>query len=378
MKILCIAPLPPPTTGHSLASEALVQDLSPYHTVETVDLSTRHATVGAARMNRYGEVLRIVRNVWRKRKWADVIYFTISESFGGNLKDLLIYGLCRQRLSHMFVHLHGGSIKRLLFDHHPWLRALNKRFLREVGGVIITGDSHAEVFAGLVEPEKIHVVPNFAADELFATEDEITDKFAMPGQLRVVYLSGLEQKKGYLELARAYSVLSPEEQRLIRIDFAGLFDDTTANQESFLALIAASPNLTYHGVVQGQQKRELLRDAHIFCLPTMHFEGQPISILEAYASGCVVLTTCPPGILDIFEDGVNGFRIPEASPQSIAAQLTGLAGKRKGLGEIGLRNRQIFAEKYRRTEFSNRLRAIVEGDVGLPVAEYPARVTLEI
>jgi glycosyltransferase involved in cell wall biosynthesis len=365
MKILCIAPLPPPMTGHSLASQAFVEDLSSYYTIEAVDLSTSHSMVGADRMNRYGEVLRIVRNVWRKRNWPDTIYFTISESLGGNIKDLLIYGICRKKLPGMFVHLHGGSLKRLLFDHHPWLRALNKRFLARVAGVIITGHSHAKVFAGMVEPEQIHVVPNFAEDELFADKDEIKNKFTADGPLRVLYLSGLERKKGYFELARANFLLSPELRAGIRIDFAGQFDDTKANRESFLANINAAQNMTYHGVVHGEKKKALLRQAHVFCLPTMHFEGQPISILEAYASGCVVLTSCPPGILDIFADGVNGFEIEKVSPDSIAASLHKIMKRRGDLFTIARHNRRIAAEKYRRTTFCARMRGIIEAEMVL-------------
>jgi glycosyltransferase involved in cell wall biosynthesis len=41
----------------------------------------------------------------------------------------------------------------------------------------------------------------------------------------------------------------------------------------------------------------------------MYYEGQPISILEAYAAGCIVVTTGQPGILDIFKPYLNGYEI---------------------------------------------------------------------
>ena len=72
--------------------------------------------------------------------------------------------------------------------------------------------------------------------------------------------------------------------------------------------------------VEGEEKRNLLKQSHIFCLPTFHkFEGQPISILEAYASGCIVLTTANGGINEIFKNGTNGFLVnmdkPERKPE---------------------------------------------------------------
>jgi glycosyltransferase involved in cell wall biosynthesis len=63
----------------------------------------------------------------------------------------------------------------------------------------------------------------------------------------------------------------------------------------------------YHGdssaciIVDGPGKKNLFSEAHIFCLPTYYpYEGQPIAILEAFASGCVVITTNHSGISDFF------------------------------------------------------------------------------
>lgn len=77
-----------------------------------------------------------------------------------------------------------------------------------------------------------------------------------------------------------------------------------------MSKISKIKNIFYYGVVSGEKKRELLWDAHIFCLPTYYkFEAQPLAILEAYASGCVVLTTPQGGIKDIFINEKNGLYI---------------------------------------------------------------------
>lgn len=360
MKILFIAPLPPPLTGHSLASEVLAGDLSKFHQVERVNLSKGARSKEAQRSNRAVEVAKILLEVSSKRRGNDVLYLTISESLGGNLKDLLIYTICRRSLSKMYIHLHGGSIGRLLFDRYKMLSSLNKMFIARLAGVIISGDSHLPIFDGVIPSEKIHVVPNFANDDLFVTEEQVVEKFSKDRPLRVLYISGLEQKKGYNDLAEAYLNLDETLQESIRIDFAGRFDDPEENQNAFLRNIARAKQMHYHGIVDNATKLDLFSRAHAFCLPTSHLEGQPISILEAYAAGCVVLTTTPPGILDIFRDGENGLGIASASPQTIKSTLEKMVQQRDRLLEIGLNNNRTASEKYRSSTFNRRLRQIIE------------------
>ncbi len=72
----------------------------------------------------------------------------------------------------------------------------------------------------------------------------------------------------------------------------------------------------------GDGRRDYLREAHVFCLPSYYpFEGQPVSILEAYASGCVVVTTDQGGIRDVFREGENGLWVAKASVDDLVVKL---------------------------------------------------------
>jgi glycosyltransferase involved in cell wall biosynthesis len=244
---------------------------------------------------------------------------------------------------------------------------LNKIFIQRLAGVIISGESHLPIFNQIIDREKIHIIPNFASNDLFVSEQQIIEQFSNDQPLRILYLSGLERKKGYNELADAYLKLDPESRGSIQIDFVGRFYDSEADKKMFLEKIAGAGNIHYHGVVDNSQKQEFLLKAHAFCLPTSHLEGQPISILEAYASGCVVLTTCPPGILDIFTSGVNGFGIRDGSAESVKLALETVIDNREGLLQIALNNRRTAGEQYRTAKFNARLRAILETP-GSPLA----------
>lgn len=369
MRILLIAPVPPPITGHSLATRVFLDDLSRAHMVEVVNLTKDSTKDGEISLKRILEVAAILKETWRLRKNADVLYLTISESFAGNVKDIFIYLICLKKLSRMYIHLHGGSIGSLLFDRHKVVSYLNKVFIRKLAGVIISGNSHLNIFGSMIPRNKIHIVPNFASDYLFVSEEEIRAKFSNTQPLRILYLSSLQEKKGYNELADAYLKLDHRLRLSIRIDFAGRFE-TESHKEAFLKKIADAGQIHFHGIVDDAEKKLLFSKAHIFCLPTTFLEGQPISILEAYASGCVVLTTCQPGILDVLTLGVNGFGLQDGSPDSIKEALEKILKHPEGLLKIAIVNRRTAGQKYRTSSFTARLRAIIETPVsGTPLTE---------
>ena len=359
MRMLLIVPLPPPITGHSMASQLLADSLIASHETAVVNLSEGSLHDGRVTLRRVREVAKVLLAVWRRRRWADAIYFTISESRAGNLKDLFIYLLCTGRLRRMFVHLHGGTIGRELFDRHPVWRTVNASFIRRLGGVIISGPSHSGIFAGMVDRRRMHVVPNSAEDELFVAERDVVEKFRNPSPLRVLYISGMAPAKGYLDLAEAWFSLAPEVRRGIQLDFAGRFE-SEPDRARFEARIAGAEGIRYHGIVDAEHKRRLFAEAHVFCLPTRMLEGQPISILEAYASGCAVITTGQPGIRDVFTDGVNGFEIPLGSSGGLADVLAKAPEVADLLRNMAVANRRTAEERYRPVIFTSALAGILE------------------
>jgi glycosyltransferase involved in cell wall biosynthesis len=363
MKVLFIGPLPDPLTGHSLACKVLLDELTQRHEVAVVNLSKPELTSGFSSFARFGSVLGILNEVRRKRAAADVVYLTISESVAGNIKDLLIYWLCRRKLSRIVVHLHGGSLKAWIFDKYRLLRWLNGRFLAHIGAVIVLGRSHLRIFAGMVAPERVHVIANFAQDYLFGSEERVVRKFQQRGVLRILFLSNLISGKGHEDMLAAYFALPAGAQARICLDLAGAFESPHDGRR-FSAAIAGAPNIIHHGVVDGERKRALLADAHALCLPTSLFEGQPISILEAYAAGCIVLTTARGGIPDVFADGVNGLLIEPGRPESLRAAFVRMLEDPGALLPLALHNLHVARERYRAARYSRDVAQVLDRVAG--------------
>lgn len=358
-RILFIAPLPPPTTGQALACLALYDDLSDRGLqVLLVNLSKNTFRQGVDSFGRAVEIAQAVWRIARLNRSASGVYLTISESVAGNLKDLLIMSVLGSRLRCTYLHLHGGAGMRvLLSDQHPWLRRLNACFLRRVAGVIVLGQRHVDIYDSLMPREQIHVVRNFAPDELFVSAADLAEKWANTDVLEVLFLSNLLPGKGYEELVQAIRCLPSDLAARCRFSFAGGFESEAAKQ-SFLKGIQHLPHVRYHGTVHGADKRALLWQAHLFCLPTYYpYEGQPISVLEAYAAGCAVATTDHSGIFDIFTPGENGWQVTPRSPESLVEMLAKVAANVPEAARIGHANHVTACESFRREHHLSALRS---------------------
>lgn len=354
MRILFIAPLPYPINGQSKASNMVLESLGTDNEINIIDLSKKSLKSGFSSLSRGLKILNILIQVWKNRKQNDIIYISIAESIAGNLRDLFIYFICFSSKNKIVIHMLGGAGMTKILNKGSILSTLNKYFISKFGAVIVEGDLNFQLFSKIISEDKVHIIPNFADDYLFVSEEEIKNKFHDLNTVNILFLSNLISGKGYLELAEAYIGLPDLFKNKIFINFVGGFESENAKIE-FLSKIEDFDNLNYVGAfIDGIPKKELYNWAHILCLPTYYpFEGQPISILEAYASGCAVITTNHSGIPFIFSDSINGFSVEKASVKSLIKVLEKVVYQRDELLGYAKNNRHEAYEKYRASIFRN-------------------------
>lgn len=349
MRILFIAPIPPPINGQSKASVVLLNKfLYDKHDVAIVNLSKSSLKNGFNSLKRLVDIFYILVEIWRKRNYNDIIYLSLAESFFGNLRDLFVYVICYQNRHKIFIHMLGGAGMKKILEGKGVQQKINSFFINKIAGVIVEGSVNFEIFSKVINKEKVHIVPNFAEDFLFVKDEEIKAKFSDKQSIQILYLSNLIPGKGYAELADAYIELEEASKKQVNIVFVGGFESQESENE-FLEKVKSHDGLHYIGkFIDGEKKRELYCKSHVFCLPTYYpFEGQPISILEAYATGCVVITSNHSGIPFIFSDMINGFMVEKKSTLSIKKAIEDILGNRNQLEDIAFNNRNEAFGKYR-------------------------------
>lgn len=323
-----IGTLPPPINGQSVAFSMLVRGRSAQSsTMEVVDISER-----AGRRDRdfsfarVAQVLRLAGSVWRACRRSQFAYLTIAQSRWGFIRDALLIWTARLARCPIVVHLHGGNYGGFFSSESFLLRIAIRLTLRQATRIVVLSKGLQADFAflGADRRDRIRVVPN-------GCPIPIAQSRRAPGRkVRLLYLSNLLAQKGYLDCIDAMvEVLRRLPHRDVKLVLAGAFmlgeDEYTSPHEMERSLrkhvryLELEPYIEIAGSVEGAAKQELLNRTDIFILPTYYRnEGQPISLLEALASGLPSVVTSWRGISEIVCHEVSGLVVPSQDPIAIA------------------------------------------------------------
>ncbi len=319
MKLIFIVPIPPPINGCSIANRTLLAQLKnlPNLVIDVIDTNSENISssqVGSFSLKKIMSFLGSYREIFSITR-ANVIYTTPGQTFFGIAKYIPFYLIAMTFSKPYIIHLHGNhlgneyqsltGIKKLLFGY----------FIKQSAAGIVLSKTLRSNFAGLLPDNKIHEVANFAENFLLSTTTYAKPK----DKLRLLYLSNLMKEKGILDFIEAIEILQKKNIEF-EAHIAGKIEDELGDSLK-KKLDSLGDVVTYHGVVQGESKKQLLLQANVFVMPTYYrMEGQPIAILEAMATKNIILTTNYSGIPDIVSAD-NGYFISPRNPGSIVNAL---------------------------------------------------------
>jgi glycosyltransferase involved in cell wall biosynthesis len=174
-----------------------------------------------------------------------------------------------------------------------------------------------------VPPEKIEIIPNaiewpqqVAPPQVEAVKREFGGKGRFP---LLGTVARLTPQKGLSYLLEAISILVAR--------FPGLFCVIVGDGPLRVELEALAVRLGLENHVRfcglRRDVRAIFQSLDLFVLPSL-FEGLPLSLLEAMASGAPVVATHVAGIDEVIEDGANGRLAPPADAHALAAAITEL------------------------------------------------------
>jgi glycosyltransferase involved in cell wall biosynthesis len=100
--------------------------------------------------------------------------------------------------------------------------------------------------------------------------------------------------------------------------------------------------------------------ADIFCLPS-HFEGLPMSIVEAMLTGLPVVATDIRGPREQVVEGETGLLVPPATVAPLAAALTRLGNDPSLRAAMGAAGRARAVARFDEAQVLARTAALLEG-----------------
>lgn len=161
--------------------------------------------------------------------------------------------------------------------------------------------------------------------ELGATRDDCV----------IIAVSRLVRHKGFPELLQAMEA-TPANAQLWLVG-ERLASDHGEDMEPHLARAAAALGPRLKRLGYRHDVARLLAAADVFCLPS-HFEGLPMSVIEAMLTGLPVVATDIRGPREQVVSGETGLLVPPATVAPLAEALSHLASDptlRKRMGDAG-------------------------------------------
>ncbi len=255
-----------------------MSDVMPYDSNRFCDLSPEQITQYEATFG------RVIEDVAERFK-PDIIH---------SHHLWLVTSLTRRLLPHIPIvtSCHGSDLRQ--FQNCAHLRKKLVENCRRLNAVLALSEAQKQSIIELygIDARKIHVVGAGYNDSCFSPAPKTT-----PPPVRIVYAGKLSRAKGVPWMLRALARLKTKNWHL---DLVG--SGSGVEKKECLALAKTlGDGVTVHGMVDQARLAELMKNAHLFVLPSF-FEGLPLVVLEALACGCRLISTRLPGVDEILGD----------------------------------------------------------------------------
>lgn len=158
---------------------------------------------------------------------------------------------------------------------------------------------------------------------------------------KILFVGRLHPQKGLKYLLRAMRRVVDE------MPGAELHIIGTGEQENILRRLAEDlylkKNVFFRGKIFGENLAREYLSSYLFVLPSV-YEGQPLTLLEAWAAKLPVIATKVGGIPNIVDDGVDGFLVDPRNEEDLASAILRCVSADHSL--MGERGHQKVKEKF--------------------------------
>jgi glycosyltransferase involved in cell wall biosynthesis len=214
-----------------------------------------------------------------------------------------------------------------------WLvESLKSCFLRRCQGFVVPGKSSLDYLKTLGIPQsQIFTAPNAVDTGLFcrlanaarSRASVVRARYRLPERY-FLFVGRLVKAKGVFELLDAYSQLAPEVRSNVGLVFVG---DGDAREHLVRRAAKIHPGrIQFPGFVHREGLAEFYALAEALIFPT-HSDTWGLVVNEAISCGAPVVVSEVAGcVVDLVEDGWNGFIVPPRSPAHLVAAMSRLAG----------------------------------------------------
>ena len=252
---------------------------------------------------------------WLVGSRAPVLHVHVS-SHGSFWRKCLFIWLALLTGRRVVFQLHGGMFRSFVQD--DLAEPLRRFALYTIGRchlLLCLGTPVLNWFREVVPTAPAMWWPNPVTTDYFMPASQVGTG---PREPIVLFLGSLLADKGVSELLDAFAGLHASDSAA-RLVLGGTGAKRPA-LEAAAAQRGLSGAVVFLGWIDGAAKIEWLKRARVLALPS-YVESQPMVLLEAMASGAVVVCTCVGGVPDLVRQGITGVLAPPRDSSAFAEAL---------------------------------------------------------
>lgn len=203
--------------------------------------------------------------------------------------------------------------------------------------IALTDFARAKLIAGGLPAARLVVKPNFVAPVA-----------AAPPVTRdgVLFVGRLSPEKGVDILLDAARALPHRHFTVV-----GGGDDARWHA-------MAPGNVTFTGAVSGDVAREAMARAALLVMPSVWYEGFPLTLIEAFARATPVVASRIGSLAELIDDGVTGRLVSPGDPLALATTIEAMLADPVGSCRMGEAGRAVSEARYDPASNGERLEEI--------------------
>lgn len=340
LRIALVGPLPPPSGGMANQTLQLAKLLREEGaTVELIQVNRPYNPRWIAKVQGVRAFFRLVPyliQLWQSANNVDLYHVMANSGWSWHLFAAPAIWIARIRRKPVVIHYHGGEADSFFEKAHRWI----KPSLRCADAIIVPSGFLEAVFGkyGFL----VDIVPNIANLTRFTPDTSFTASERNPFPC-ILVARNLEPIYDNASALRAFHLVRKTLPGA-RLIVAGSGPEQKALKELAIKLKLAD-TVTFTGRVDNQDMPSLYRSADVMINPSLA-DNMPLSILEALASGIVVVSTNVGGVPYLVEHGKTALLVPAQDPAAMADAILAVLidpAIAKHLREAGMESVQQYA-----------------------------------
>jgi glycosyltransferase involved in cell wall biosynthesis len=200
--------------------------------------------------------------------------------------------------------------------------------------------------AGLVFPCSRVIHGGISPERFYA--QRAAEDFQGP-KLRLLYAGYVEPNRGLHTIVEALGLLPRNLREQIELSVAnsGLQrpEPYVEDIKQRLERLGLTKTVTFLGKIRHEEMPRVYREHHLLVFASTRKEGLPMTMLEALAAGCAVITTGSGGAIEI-ADAAQLPIFPKDHPVALSLLMARLALDRELVFQTAMRGQQVVLERF--------------------------------